>query len=72
MNANSFALAAAFAIVLLGLGILLGAEAVGATDAFVIGGGFVTLAGVGIITAVIMRLPHPDPEHGGDGDHDHV
>ena len=72
MNANSFALVAAFAIVLLGLGILLGAEAVGAAEAFVIGGGFVTLAGVGIITAVVMRLPHPESEHDTEGDHDHA
>ncbi|GGC55958.1 hypothetical protein [Haloferax sulfurifontis] len=69
MNRTTVALAVAFFAVVLGLAVLLVSEAVGATELFVVVGGVVALAGVGVLTGVVMRLPDPhEGEHGG-GDH---
>ncbi|WP_424008857.1 hypothetical protein [Haloferax denitrificans] len=66
MNRTTVALAAAFGAVVLGLAVLLVSEAVGASESFVVVGGGVALAGVGVLTAVVMRLPDPaEGEHGG-------
>ncbi|ELZ60740.1 MULTISPECIES: hypothetical protein [unclassified Haloferax] len=66
MNWTTVALAAAFGAVVLGLAVLLVSEAVGASESFVVVGGVVALAGVGVLTGVVMRLPDPHEEHGGD------
>ncbi|KAB1194148.1 hypothetical protein GJR96_12185 [Haloferax sp. MBLA0076] len=64
MDGNSFALVTSFATVVLGLAILLGSEALGMSEVFVVVGGAVALAGVGILTAVVMCLPkEPGSEH---------
>ncbi|WP_410764491.1 hypothetical protein [Haloferax sp. DFSO60] len=57
MNADSLVLSLSFLAVIGGLGILLGSEAIGASELFVIVGGAVTLVGVAILTVTIMRLP---------------
>ncbi|RDZ55565.1 hypothetical protein C5C07_08630 [Haloferax sp. Atlit-4N] len=70
MNRTTVALAAAFGAVVLGLAVLLVSEAVGASESFVVVGGVVALAGVGVLTGVVMRLPDPaEGEHGGDSGH---
>ncbi|MDS0239761.1 MULTISPECIES: hypothetical protein [unclassified Haloferax] len=70
MNQNTVALAAAFGAVVVGLAVLLGSEAVGASESFVVVGGVVALAGVAVLTGVVMRLPDPhEGEHGGDSGH---
>ncbi|WP_058827817.1 hypothetical protein [Haloferax sp. Q22] len=67
MNRTTVALAAAFFAVVVGLAVLLLSEAVGATELLVVVGGVVALAGVGVLTGVVMRLPDPEEgEHGGD------
>ncbi|MFC7129333.1 hypothetical protein [Haloferax chudinovii] len=70
MKGTTVALAAAFGALVLGLGVLLVSEAVGASESFVVVGGVVALAGVGVLTSVVMRLPDPAEgehgEHGGD------
>ncbi|MGB9958606.1 hypothetical protein ACOZ4B_19680 [Haloferax prahovense] len=70
MNRTTVALAAAFGAVVLGLAVLLVSEAVGATELLVVVGGVVALAGVGVLTGVVMRLPDPNEgDHGSGGDH---
>lgn len=63
-HARSFGVS--LTVVLVGLAVLLGAEAVDASMAVAAGGGVVVLLGVGILTAVVAALPRPDeagPEH---------
>ncbi|MCO8268381.1 hypothetical protein NKF06_17765 [Haloferax sp. AB510] len=69
MNRTTVALAAAFGAVVVGLAVLLVSEAVGATELLVVVGGVVALAGVGVLTGVVMRLPDPHEEEHGGGDH---
>ncbi|MFC7203441.1 hypothetical protein ACFQJC_07950 [Haloferax namakaokahaiae] len=60
MRTDSLVLGASFLTILGGLGILLGSEAIGAAEMWVVVGGGVTLVGVAVLTATIMRVPHPD------------
>ncbi|ELZ95406.1 hypothetical protein [Haloferax sulfurifontis] len=69
MNRTTVALAAAFGAVVLGLAVLLGSEAVGTSESFVVVGGVVALVGVGVLTGVVMRLPDPHEGERGGGDH---
>ena len=59
MDGDSLALGFAFVTVAVGLAILLAGEAVGAGIAVVAGGGGVALAGIALLTGVVMRLPDP-------------
>ncbi|WP_336022000.1 hypothetical protein [Halobellus salinisoli] len=64
MDASQLALAAALALVGAGLVGLLSAEAAGMSTTVVAAWGFVSLAGVGLLTAAVARMP--DPAESGD------
>lgn len=67
MSAGTFALSVGG--VVLGLVILLVAEAYHLGDALVYGGGVVALAAVGVLTVAIARIEGEEEEvgHGGEG-----
>ena len=68
MTEHSVELGVSLVGVVLGLVILLVAEAVGAGEIVVAAGGVVALLGVAVLTAVVMRLPEPADS---DSDHEH-
>ncbi|SEL72472.1 hypothetical protein [Haloferax larsenii] len=68
MTEHSVELGVSFVGVVLGLVILLVAEAVGAGEVVIAAGGAVAILGVAILTAVVMRLPEPAD---ADSDHEH-
>jgi len=59
MDGTHLGLALALALVVVGLLALLGAEAAGMSTAVVAACGAVALAGVGVLTAVVARIPEP-------------
>ncbi|AHZ21214.1 hypothetical protein E6P09_11670 [Haloferax mediterranei ATCC 33500] len=71
MKQNSLALAIAFGAVVVGLAVLLISEAAGASELIIAIGGGIALVGVGVLTAVVMRLPEPSGESGTAGEHEH-
>lgn len=69
MNRTTVALAAALGAVVLGLAILLASETVDASESFVVVGDIVALAGVGVLTSIVVRFPNPNEgeyDSGGD------
>ena len=66
MNGETVAVGASTALVFAGLAVLLYSEYAGFGTAVTAAGGVVVLAGVGVLTAHVARLPDP-----GDGETSH-
>jgi len=65
MDGSTLAMAAAVALVVVGVLALLWAESAGLSTAIIAACGAVALVGVGVLTAAVARVPEPT----GSGDH---